>query len=287
MIVVGGSSSRDLAKELAMILGCKYLHAATTRFPDGECYTRIDSESLNDDVVIVQNTYPDENIIEMFLIQDAVKRMGAKKITLVIPYFGYARQDRIFKPGEPESAKAIAKRLDLICDRVVTIDIHKDTVLNYFKAKSKDLKASAAIANYFQDKNIDLVLSPDIGAAGRAKEVGELMGVPYDHLEKVRLSGTEVRIAPAKKSCKDKSILIVDDIIATGGTIIAATEQLKKAGAKSVTVACTHGVFAGNAMERLTGSVIDGILSCNTLENSVSHISVAPTVAELLKKKRW
>ena len=286
MIVVGGSSSRDLAKELAMILGCRYIQAASTRFPDGECYTRIDSDTFDDDVVIVQNTYPDENIIEMFLIQDAVKRMGAKKITLVIPYFGYARQDRIFKPGEPESAKVMAQRLDMICDRVVTIDIHKDTILNYFKAKTIDLKASSAIATYFKDKGIDLVLSPDIGAAGRAKEVGEMMGVPYDHLEKTRLSGTDVRMAPAKMECKDKSILIVDDIIATGGTIIAATEQLKQAGAKSVTVACTHGVFAGTAMERLTGSVIDGILCCNTIENGVSHISVAPTVAELLTK-RW
>jgi ribose-phosphate pyrophosphokinase len=287
MIVVGGSSSRDLAKELAMILGCKYIQAATTRFPDGECYTRIDSDALHDDVVIVQNTYPDENIIEMFLIQDAVKRMGAKKITLVIPYFGYARQDRIFKPGEPESAKAMAKRLGLICDRVVTIDIHKETILKYFKAKSKDLKASRAIADYFKDKGIDLVLSPALGAAGRAKEVGEMMGLPYDHLEKTRLSGTDVRIAPAKADCKDKSVLIVDDIIATGGTIIAATQQLKEAGVQNVTVACTHGVFAGNAMERLTGSMIDGILCCNTIENEVSHISVAQTVADLLRKKRW
>ena len=285
--MVGGSSSRDLAKELSMILGCRHIQAATTRFPDGECYTRIDAESLHDDVVIVQNTYPDENIIEMFLIQDAVKRMGAKKITLVIPYFGYARQDRIFKPGEPESAKAMAKRLGLICDRVITIDIHKEAVLKYFKAKSKDLKAAKPIAEYFKGKGIDLVLSPDLGAAGRAKEVGDLMGVPYDHLEKTRLSGTDVRIAPAKADCRDKNVLIVDDIIATGGTIIAATEQLKAAGVKSVTVACTHGVFARNAMERLTGSSIDGVLCCNTIENEVSHISVAPMVADLLKRRRW
>lgn len=287
MIIVGGSSSRDLAKELAMILECKYIRAATTRFPDGECYTRIDAETLHDDVVIVQNTYPDENIIEMFLIQDAVKRMGAKKITLIIPYFGYARQDRIFKPGEPESAKAMAKRLDMICDRVVTVDIHKESVLKHFRARSKDVKAAKAIADYFMDKGIDIVLSPDVGAAERAKEVGDYMGVPYDHLEKNRISGTEVRIAPAHMDCKEKNVLIVDDIIATGGTIIAATEQLKEAGARSVTVACTHGVFTRNAMERLTGSTIDGVLCCNTIENEVSHISVAPLLANLLRKKRW
>jgi ribose-phosphate pyrophosphokinase len=283
MIVIGGSSSRDLAKELAMILNCKFILASSTRFPDGECYTRIEGESLNDEVVIVQNTYPDQNIIEMLLLQDAAKRMGAKKITLVIPYFGYARQDRIFKPGEPESAKVMATHLGLACDRVITIDIHKEAVLRNFKCPAKDLKASGAIADYFKDKGINLVLAPDAGAAGRAKDVGERMGLPYDHLEKVRLSGTEVRIAPAKADCMNKNVLIVDDIIATGGTILAATTQLKEAGAKSVSVACTHGVFTGDAIQRLTGNQIDVLLCCNTLESKVSNISVARTVANELR----
>jgi len=284
MIVIGGSSSRDLAKELAMLLECKCILASSTRFPDGECYTRIEGESLNDDVVIVQNTYPDPSIIEMLLIQDAAKRMGAKSITLVIPYFGYARQDRIFKPGEPLSAKVMAKHLGLVCDKVITIDIHKESVLSNFKCPAKDLKASGAIAEYFTDKGIDIVLAPDAGAAERAKDVGTRMGLPYDHLEKIRLSGTEVKIAPAKTDCMNKNILIVDDIIATGGTILAATVQLKQAGAKSVSVACTHGVFTGDAIQRLTGGNIDALLCCNTLESKVSNISVASTVAEELRK---
>jgi ribose-phosphate pyrophosphokinase len=284
MIVIGGSTSRDLAKELAMILDCKCILASSTRFPDGECYTRIEGESLHDDVVIVQNTYPDPNIIEMLLIQDAAKRMGAKKITLVIPYFGYARQDRIFKPGEPESAKVMIRHLGMVCDRVITIDIHKEAVLKNFKCPAKDLKASAAIAEHFMDKGIDIVLAPDAGAAERAKDIGKRMNLPYDHLEKIRLSGTEVKIAPAKMDCMNKNVLIVDDIIATGGTILAATIQLKQAGAKSVSVVCTHGVFSGDAIQRLTGNQIDVLLSCNTLESRVSNISVAKIVAEELKK---
>jgi len=287
MIVIGGSSSRDLAKELAMILECKCILASSTRFPDGECYTRIEGESLHDDVVIVQNTYPDTSIIEMLLIQDAAKRMGAKKITLVIPYFGYARQDRIFKPGEPESAKVMARHLSLACDRVITIDIHKETVLKNFKCPATDLKASGAIAEYFADKGIDIVLAPDAGAADRARDIGERMKLPYDHLEKIRISGTEVKIAPARMDCAGKNILIVDDIIATGGTILAATIQLKAAGAESVSVACTHGVFTGDSIQRLTGSQVDVLLSCNTLESKVSNISVAGTVAaELMKGKK-
>lgn len=286
MIVVGGSSSKLLAKELSMVLGCEHIQAATTRFPDGECYTRIDKNNLKDDVVIVQNTYPDNNLIEMLLIQDVVRGLGAKTITLVIPYFGYARQDRVFKPGEPESAKVVSKMLAMNCDKVITIDIHKASVLDHFGCPGKDLKAAKSIAEYFKDKNIDIVISPDIGAAGRAKDVGEAMGVDYDHLEKTRLSGTEVVIKPAKSNVKGKNVLIVDDIIATGSTIITATAQLKQAGAKSVTVACTHGVFTNNALERLTGSSLDGVLSCNTLENEVSHISVAKLIATELKKKK-
>ncbi len=285
MIIVGGSSSRDLAKELSNILECPYIQAATTRFPDGECYTRIDVESLNDDVVIVQNTYPDSNMIEMFLLQDAVKKMGAKTITLVIPYFGYARQDRVFKPGEPESAKVMTKHLGLMCDRVLTVDIHKESILDYFDCPHKDLKAAPAIADYFKGRKIDLVLSPDVGAKDRAKAVGERMGVPYDHLEKIRLSGSEVKIFPAQMDCKGKNVLIVDDMISTGGTIVAAKQALKEAGAESVSVACTHGIFVNNALERLTGNSLDAVLCCNTLENEVSHISVADIIADALKEK--
>ncbi len=280
----------DLAKELASVMGCDYIQAATTTFPDGECYTRINAEKLDDDVVIVQTTSPDSKLIELLLLQDAVRRLGAKSITLVIPYFGYARQDRVFKPGEPESAKVMCQHLDMNCDRVITVDIHKEAVLNYFNHPHKDLKAAPVIAEYFKGKGIDMVLSPDIGAAGRAKMVGEVMGVPYDHLEKTRLSGTDVRIAPAKADVKGKKVLIVDDMISTGGTIIAAAYALREAGAAGISVACTHGVFVNNAIEKFTGSSLDALLSCNTLNNPVSHISVASLIAEAIKdaqKGKW
>ena len=285
MIIVGGSSSRDLAKETASILGCKYIEAATVRFPDGECYTRIDEESLDDDVAIVQNTYPDDKLVEMFLLQDAVRRLGARSVTLVIPYFGYARQDRVFKNGEPESAKVMCRLLSQGCDRVVTVDIHTENVLEFFGRPYRDLKAGTVMGDYFKGKGIDMVFSPDIGAAGRAKIVGDRMGVPYDHLEKKRLSGTEVVIQPAKSDVRGKSLLIIDDMISTGGTIRTATTQLKAAGAKSVTVACTHGVYVGDALDKLNASDIDELLSCNTLVSETSKISVAGMIADALKEK--
>ena len=271
MIVIGGSSSVGLARDVAKLLGC-------------ECYTRLDRESIDSDAVIIQNTYPDGNLIEMLLIRDAAITLGAKRITMVIPYFGYARQDRLFKPGEPMSARVMCDILDRICDKVITIDLHKESTLDNFTHAHKDLKAAGPIAEYFKGKGIDMVLSPDIGASARAKDVGDRLGVPYDHLEKTRLSGTEVRIAPAKADCAGKRILIVDDMISTGGTIIAAAAALKQAGAVSVSVACTHGVFVNNAIENLRGSQLEKVLCCNTIDTMFSEISVAGIIADELRK---
>jgi len=165
------------------------------------------------------------------------------------------------------------------------VDIHKESVLEHFGCPYKDLKAAPAIAEHFKNRSIELVLSPDLGAKDRAKAVGEKIGVSYDHLEKIRLSGSEVRISPAQMDCKGKNILIVDDMISTGGTIVAAKQALKEAGARNISVACTHGIFVNNALERLTGSALDAVLCCNTLENEVSHISVAGIIANALKEK--
>ena len=284
MIVIGGSSSAGLAEDVAKALGCEFIEASTTRFPDGECYTRLDRESIEGDAVIIQNTYPDGNLVEMLLIRDAAITLGAKRIVMVIPYFGYARQDRLFKPGEPMSAKVMCGILDRICDKVVTIDLHKESTLDNFSHPHRDLKAAGPIAEHFRGKGIDMVLSPDIGASARAKDVGDRLGVPYDHLEKTRLSGTEVRIAPAKADCAGKRILIVDDMISTGGTIIAAAAALKQAGALSVSVACTHGVFVNNAIENLRGSQLEKVLCCNTIDTMFSEISVAGIIADELRK---
>ena len=284
MIVIGGSSSVGLARDVADILGCEFIQASTTRFPDGECYTRIERESIEGDAVIIQNTYPDGNLVEMLLISDAATSLGAKRIVMVVPYFGYARQDKQFKPGEPMSARVMCGILDRICDKVITIDLHKESTLDNFSHDHVDLKAAEPISEYFKDKGIDMVLSPDVGASARAKDVGDRLGVPYDHLEKTRISGTEVRIKPANADCTGKNILIVDDMISTGGTIVTATRQLKEAGAKTVTVACTHGVFVNNALDRLEGSNIDNVLSANTLVSKVSKISVAKIIARALRE---
>ena len=279
MMVLGGSSSRLLAQDLAHVLGLEYVQAQTKRFPDGEGYVRIDREALEKEVVLVQNTYPDSNLVELLLLLDAARGLGADKITCVIPYFGYARQDRRFNPGEALSAKVMLRHLEMEMDRLLTIDLHKPDVLEWFaRAPAKDLKAAPAIGGYFARHGIDLVLGPDKGAAQRADEVAKVIGCESDHLEKTRLSGTEVKISPSHVGARDKTVLIVDDIISTGGTIVAATNELKRLGARKVYAACTHGLFTGGAVERLQGTC-DMIVSTNTLESEVSKISVAKVVA--------
>ncbi len=282
MIVVGGSSSKMLAQDLAKELECKYLQAHTTRFPDGECYVRIEEERIDDDVIIVQSTHPDNNLVELLLLQDAALGLGAKKVTSVIPYFGYARQDERFKRGEALSAKVMVKMVEQNSKSFVTIDIHKPIVLDWFRGDAQDVHAAPCIGHFFKGSEIDMVLAPDEGALQRAREVATVIGTEWDYLEKTRLSGEVVRMAPKNLDAKDKNALIVDDIISTGGTIEAAANQLKIMGAKSVTAVCTHGLFAKGALDRLR-KCCNAVYSTNTIEGEVSVISVAPQIAKVLR----
>jgi ribose-phosphate pyrophosphokinase len=182
-MILGGSTSKSLAQDLAQVLGLEYVQALTKRFPDGEAYVRIERDALDKEVVLVQNTYPDANLVELLLLLDAARGLGADKITCVIPYFGYARQDRRFNPGEALSAKVMLRHLEMEMDRLLTIDLHKPDVLEWFaQAPAKDLKATRAIGDYFGRQGIDLVLGPDKGAAQRAAEVAKIIGCESDHL---------------------------------------------------------------------------------------------------------
>jgi ribose-phosphate pyrophosphokinase len=282
MKIVCGSTSRGIAQDLSKVTGAEFIQASIKHFPDGEAYVRIEMDSLDDDVVIVQNSHPDSNLVEMLLLSNAARGLGASRIIMVIPYFGYARQDRRFNPGEALSAQVMLRHMEIESDKLLTVDLHKPDILKWFtKAPSKDVSAAPSIGRYFQGRGIELVLAPDIGAAGRAAEVAKMLGAETDHLIKTRLSGTEVNIAPSQVEAKDKRVLIVDDIISTGGTIIAATHELKRLGAKSVTAACTHGLFTCGALERLK-AVCDIVVCTNTLESEASKISVAQEIAQAL-----
>jgi ribose-phosphate pyrophosphokinase len=283
MFVVGGSASQLLSKELAKSLRAKLAKVEIKRFPDDECYIRIDEDLDDQEVFLVQTSWPDRNIVELFLLQDAIKEFDVDSLTTVVPYFGYARQDKQFKPGEPISARAIARLIQMNTDEFITVDVHAPSVTDWFEGKSaKNVAAYPEIGRYLKGKGIELILSPDEGRADNAKRVADVVNCEADFLVKERLDGETVKMTPKRLDAKGKKVAIVDDIISTGGTIVKAAEQLRKQGAAKIYAVCTHGVFAGNAIPKLE-AVCDDICTTDTIENPKTCISVAPQIARVAR----
>ncbi len=281
MKLVYGSSSPMLGKKVAEKLGVESLEVEHKVFPDGEQYHRIKGDISGEDVALISTTKPDSSLLETFFLLDALS--PANSITLVIPYFAYSRQDKVFLEGEAVSARAIMKMLGEMTDRLITVDIHAPHVFEWYRNIAENILPSNSIAEKLSEMGIDFVLSPDKGALHRAEAVADIMKVPFDHLDKTRLSGTEVEMEEKPLDVEGKRVAIVDDIISTGGTIARASEMLKKSGAKEVYAICTHGLFIGPAIERLTKST-DGFMSTDTIESKYSEISVAGEIAEVLRK---
>jgi len=284
MYIIGGTASKSIAEDLSKTLDIPLANTISKRFPDDESYVRILDDISGDHVIVVQTTYPDYNIVELFLLQNAVEEANAKEISVIIPYFGYARQDTKFKDGEPISAKAIANLISLNADRVITVDPHKEHILDFFSTKALSCSAVPEIAKYLKDKNIDLVLAPDKGALTRAKQASQIINCDFDYMEKTRIDGSTVEIKPKKLDAQNKNVVIIDDIISTGGTMALSIQELKKHGAKKVSVACTHGIFAGDAIKKLNSAGCDEIISTDTIETDYSKVKVSPCLTSLLIK---
>ncbi len=283
MFVVAGSASQRLSKELAKSLKAKLAKTEIKRFPDDECYVRIDEDLDGEDVFILQTTWPDKNIIELFLLQDAVREYDVSSLTTVVPYFGYARQDKQFKPGEPISARAIARLIQTQTDEFMTVDVHAPSVIDWFEdVSAKNVCAYPEMGKFLRAQGVQMILSPDEGRWDNAKRIADVVGCEADYLVKERLDGETVKMTPKSLDVKGKYVAIVDDIISTGNTIVKAAEQLKKQGAKKIAAACTHAVFANNALDRLR-RVCDEIYSTDTIENETTAVSVAPQIAKMAK----
>ena len=283
MIVVSGSASRSLSKRLSEVLEVPMANLESRRFPDFECYVRVHDNLDSEDVVLVQTTYPDENIIELFLLQDAIKEFNVKSLTTVVPYFGYARQDKKFNAGEPLSAKTLVNHIQLSTDSFITVDIHEENIVSWFSVPAINVSGMPQIGEYLKGISPDIIIAPDKGALSLAKSVAEVTGCSWDYLEKTRIDGDTVEMKAKNLSVSGKKVAIVDDIIATGGTIVKATEHLKSQGAQEVYCACTHGLFTKGALPRLQ-KVCDMVISTDTIENETSLVSVAWEIAEKIKK---
>ncbi len=282
MKIIAGTASKKIAQDLSKKTRKPLADTKIKRFPDGEVYVRILEDISDEHVVVVQTTYPDPNIIELFLLLDACKEANAKKITTVIPYFGYARQDQKFNEGEPISARAIAKLISVNSNKVITVDPHKEYILDFFETKAYSCSAVSNIADYLKQKNVDMLLAPDKGALERVEKAASIINCDFDFMEKKRLDGETVEIKPKNLNAEGKNVAIIDDIISTGGTMAKSIQQLKKNNAKKVFAACTHGLFAGDAIKKLEKSGCDEIISTDTIENDFSKVCAASSIVNLL-----
>lgn len=284
MRVLEGSSNPALSRSISDKLDTSQVLRDIRRFPDGEVYCRILEPIEDEDVVLVQSTYPDHNAIETFVLSSLARDLGARSITGVIPYFGYARQDMVFNEGESFTARTMAKHLQLSMDNIVCVNLHKEKTLEQFDDVDQRTNVSVMgeIGQYLRRLKVDFILSPDKGAIGYAREAAEAAGCQFDNLEKTRIDGSSVRMAPKELDVEGKVVAIVDDIIATGGTIQRAQEALREQGARKVYAACAHGLFTGGGIERLD-PLLDGLFSSDTLENPTTEISAAGPVSEYLK----
>lgn len=281
MKIVGGPASQLLASRTARALGTEPVLCEFNRFPDGELYLRIADEIKNESVTLIQSTPTDSDFVSLLQLIDACNE--AKELNVVIPYMGYSRQDKRFKPGEPISARAAARCIN--ADRVFTVNIHEKSVLGYFPCPAKNLDAAKLLGEYIAGFGLEnpILVAPDEGAEGLVKKVSSGLGFDYDHLQKTRLSGDTVTIKTKNIDVTGRHVVLVDDMIATGGTMTESIKMLKDQGAVDVYLACVHPVLARNAVLRLFNAGVKDIIATDTLEKSESILSVAPLIADALK----
>jgi ribose-phosphate pyrophosphokinase len=285
MHVIGGTASTALAERISRELGnAPFGIPYTKRFPDGELYLRVGGRIEGEDVVVVQSTRTDQDLLELLFLEDAVREAGAKRIFVVVPYFGYARQDRRFFPGEPVSARTLSRHVELDADSVITVDLHSPQTLSHFTKPAFEASGIPAIARLLRERPLDVLVSPDKGGVERVRRMSQILDKPWISLEKKRIDSEHVELslpADLKVPIEGKHMALIDDVITTGGTIVEAAKLLSKHKVAAISAACTHGLFLRDAFERIK-AVTDEVYSTDTLGNPAEKASVAPDIAQIL-----
>jgi ribose-phosphate pyrophosphokinase len=282
-MIVPGAPSQTLAAELARLLDEPLAPVDYERFPDGELRRRIGDVSPDRAVVVCSTTTSDAHV-ELLQLQDAAREAGASEVVTVLPYMGYARQDEAFAPGDPVSARAVARAISTGTDRVLTVSPHEQGVCEHFDPTAEAVDAAALLADPLPADLADPVfLAPDAGASDLAAAARGAYGRgEVDHFEKTRLSGTEVEITPSDAAVEGRDVVVVDDIVATGSTTSEAVAVLSDRGAARTFVSCVHPLLVGSAATRLHRAGVAGIWGTDTVERPQSEVSAAPAVAEHL-----
>ena len=296
MKVFSGRSNIKLAEGICNSLGIPLGNVTIKDFSDGEIYVAFQENIRNEDVFIVQSTNPpSNNLIELLLMLDAAKRASARQVIAVIPYFGYARQDRKDSPRVPISSRLM---LDMICaagiDRIMTMDLHSPQIQGFVNIPFDHLYSRIVLLDHVKKMNLNekngVVLSPDIGSAPMSQSYAKKLGIGFALIDKRRTGHNKAEVANLIGELKDKHAIIIDDMIDTAGTISNAANLAMDQGAKSVTAMATHPVLSGPAIERLSNSALSKIIVCDTINlnkekifNKLEIISVANVFAEAIQ----
>jgi len=286
--VIGGNASKDLAKRIARRLKAKYVDADTRTFPDGESKITFRHNLKKSVVLVVQSTYPpvDTNLLQILSIISEVKKISSK-IYAIIPYMGYARQDRQFLNGEIVTMSVVAKMLQAAgAKKAIVVDIHSKTALRHFKIPTENVSAIPELAKYLKKLKLKnpIVVSPDTGGSLRAKKFADVLKSDFIVLKKSRNRKTgKVSIQSTKADVNGKDLIIVDDIISTGGSVVKATQFLKKQKCKRVFVVCTHGLLVGDAEKNIKKAGVTQIISTNTIPRSISKVDVSGVIAQAVQ----
>ena len=288
MIILPGPASQDLANRLAVELKTRLVPVFFKKFPDSESYIRVEGDVQDEHVVIVQTTSPpqDERMMQLFLMASAAKNQCAQKITAVVPYFAYRRQDKVFLPGEVSSAKTVIEILKSCgVTRNITLNAHNPAAFESFTVPVKDLSAVPLLAEYFKDQGLEGAVSLSMGKKGlaTAKEAANVLKGPYDYVptKRDRYTG-KVSIEEKPLEVKGKVAIFFDDIISSGGTMIKAVAHAKNQGAVKVYAACVHPLLVANAKEKIMQSGADEVVGTDSVPSPVSVVSVAPVIARAL-----
>jgi ribose-phosphate pyrophosphokinase len=291
LLLLAGRANRPLAAEIGEIIGKSPDGATIKQFADGEIFARIDRNARGRDVFIVQSTNaPSDNIMELLLLTDAARRASAARVTAVIPYFGYGRQDRKDQPRVAIGAKLVANLIVAAgADRVVSIDFHQHQIQGFFDIPVDHLYAAPVLTKYFRDKQLDdlVVIAPDVGSAKMARGFAKRLGATFAIIDKRRPKANMSEVLNVVGEVEGMNCLLVDDMCDTAGTLVNAVAALKERGAKAVYAAATHALFSGPAVERLSEAPLEEMVVMNTIhipeDKRFSNLKIL-SVADLLAK---
>lgn len=293
-MLFSGTANLGLSKEIAKYLKISLAQASLNRFSDGEINVQIAQSVRGKDVFIIQPTCApaNDNLIELLIMTDALKRSSAKSITAIVPYYGYARQDRKAAPRVPISAKLVANLIETAgITRMVTVDLHASQIQGFFDIPVDNLYGAILFMDYIKSKNFKnpIIASPDIGGVSRARYFAERLGLDMVIVDKRREKANESEVMNVIGDVNGKDVILIDDMVDTAGTMVKAASALKKLGATSVMACCTHPVLSGPAFDRIENGELDELVVANTIpitqeSKKIKVLSTANLLGEVIKR---